>query len=595
VKYIALYFILLLSLITPVFGQIDSSSTNPMNLFDDIFKVYKEENYQKAIQLSEIFLDRYNESSQYPYILVIQINSYYQLGNFDEAMFRIKEFEANFSKHTSLHSVLFLKALIYKDRFDYGKASEIFLRIFLNEKNDKYLIEKIQSELDFVINQKLLIKELKALLLYEMDSYYRSQILYRLAFLLYENKKYDESLLYWQRLKEENSQYQAEETQNYIDNCIEFTRIKNSIAVIGPMAGKYQAYGEDLVRAVSIAVDYYNQENTNKMKIISLDNDNDPVITVNSLKESITKDNILAVIGPLRATNAIAAAVTADYNHLPLLSPTVVVNGFSDLGESIFQLSSPNYIQGELIAEYAISEENMNHFVIFAPSSQYGKKISESFIELVTNLGGKIIDSVYYQEEQTDFRTLFKRIKNNIETDSNFYHLIDSVLIEDEYRKIYKVDGIFIPASTIEEVMLIIPQFASELIVGRFIGNRIWLSKEINQMDPNLIENTIIGSDQIYAFDRENKNPERERFIRDYENRYQVEPEMVAMKCFDAARLVLNSFQLGNQYPQAITNHLRTVIDFPGITGRISLNKYNGANSNCFFYEIKNGIIYRKK
>ena len=103
---------------------------------------------------------------------------------------------------------------------------------------------------------------------------------------------------------------------------------------------------------IQLAVKLFNQFNSeSNIDLIVKDNGGNPYKTNSALEELVTRDGVIAVIGPVLSNNVNAILDAANAFQVPVITPTASapdVIGKSDffLRNSILLLSllSPNYI-----------------------------------------------------------------------------------------------------------------------------------------------------------------------------------------------------------------------------------------------------------
>jgi len=183
----------------------------------------------------------------------------------------------------------------------------------------------------------------------------------------------------------------------------------------------------------------------------------------------VTRDKVIAILGPLLSITAERAARSAQQLKVPLLtlSPKESLTGKNDF---IFQNSLTPSAQVQTLAGFAVNQLKLRSFAVFYPNSPYGLHFKNLFTQEIARKGGKVLGAVSYLETQTDFSHEIKgffKIESAVGEGSGKKR-------EDEFRTGLVVDGLFIP-DTYDRVALILSQLAYYDVKGvAFLGNNGW-------------------------------------------------------------------------------------------------------------------------
>ncbi|MBP7462491.1 MAG: penicillin-binding protein activator, partial [Candidatus Delongbacteria bacterium] len=432
-----------------------------------------------------------------------------------------------------------------------------------------------------LIIEKLEIEELIRLAENSDALSFRNSIYFSIADRYTRNFDFPKAIGYWEKI---DSQADSPEARARLEQCRNAMMAPLRIGLIGPLSGEYSSYGSAMIRGVSIALDYYNSRSLLPVRFIPYDNRNEPILTAQLTRQMIREDSIHAVIGPIRSMNAIAAGIVASDYQIPLIAPMIMIDDFNQLGFNLFQLSTPPRIQGELIAAYAIKQLGLKYFAVIAPNSTYGHSISQSFVKTVRQFSAHLIDTLWYDPADADFNPIIEQLRQIILNTPTYQHLIQPVsTIKGENKQIIRIDGIFIPAEKVQDIITVLPQLNYNLISCRFIGNSSWLDDQLFHLSGHLLDSVVIASD-----DRLSRNDSLNlKFETDYQTRYHQLPDRIAKKSYDAALLTLEAL---NPYPDSsrdTAGYLGRIENYEGVSGRINLKKNYGVNSQLYFYRIK--------
>ena len=85
-------------------------------------------------------------------------------------------------------------------------------------------------------------------------------------------------------------------------------------------------------------------------------------------------------------------------------------------------------------------------------------------------------------------------------------------------------------------------------------------------------------------------DPIVKKFVADYRAKYGVEPDAGAATAYDAARMLFDAFKRAKSTESAaVRNALAQTKDFPGVTGKITLDANRNAQVPVYMLRIEGG------
>jgi len=331
---------------------------------------------------------------------------------------------------------------------------------------------------------------------------------------------------------------------------------KYTVGVILPLSGIHQPFGERVLQGVQLAIK--ETEVPGKIPLISLairDSKGSPLEAERAVEELVTKEKVIAIIGPLLSSTAERAVKKAQQMKVPLLT-------FSQKeikGDFLFQNSLTPYDQVQTLVEYAIRDLDLRTFVVFYPNSPYGLYFKNLFAQEVSRRGGKISGVVAYQEDQTDFSQEIKgffKIETIQKSDSKRKK-------EEEFKPLLSVDGIFIP-DTHDRVAMILSQMAYYDVKGTFLGTNAWNGPGLISTAGRAAEGAIF----VDLFFKKDSSPLVVRFVEEFQKTYQRDPEILEALGYDGAKLLKDILQSKLILtPLQMKEEIRQVQNFQGVSG----------------------------
>jgi len=331
---------------------------------------------------------------------------------------------------------------------------------------------------------------------------------------------------------------------------------KYTVGVILPLSGIHQPFGERVLQGVQLAIK--ETEVSGKIPLISLairDSKGSPWEAEKAVEELVTKEKVIAIIGPLLSSTVERAVKKAQQMKVPLLT-------FSQKemkGDFLFQNSLMPSDQVQTLVDYAIKDLDLRTFAVFYPNSPYGLYFKNLFAQEVSRRGGKISGVVVYQEDQTDFSQEIKgffKIETILKSDSKRKK-------EEEFKPLRSVDGIFIP-DTHDRVAMILSQMVYYDVKGTFLGTNAWNGPGLISTAGRAAEGAIF----VDLFFKKDPSPWVVRFIEEFRKNYQREPEILEALGYDGAKLLKDILQSKLiSTPLQMREEIRQVQNFQGVSG----------------------------
>ncbi|MBI5490078.1 MAG: ABC transporter substrate-binding protein [Deltaproteobacteria bacterium] len=178
------------------------------------------------------------------------------------------------------------------------------------------------------------------------------------------------------------------------------------IGVLVPTSGSAAAIGERVLAAVEIALAPYGD----RFVIEARDTGGDEATTREAVQELVDDSRAIAIVGPVEARVAQAAAEEAAALGVPLIS----LNGQRDVGDAASCLFRDYPTFGAEIAalvDYAWGHARGHRFAVLRGEGHYGELIAQAVGEEVGRRGGEMIDVPSYTSAQTEFLELAQAVR----------------------------------------------------------------------------------------------------------------------------------------------------------------------------------------
>jgi branched-chain amino acid transport system substrate-binding protein len=330
---------------------------------------------------------------------------------------------------------------------------------------------------------------------------------------------------------------------------------KYTVGVILPLSRNHRLFGERALQGIQLAI---KETDYPLISLAVRDSKGNPGEAEKAVEELVNKEKVVAIIGPLLSIDVDQATQKARELKVPLLT-------FSSKEPSpnkedfIFQNSVTPLEQIQTLTDFIIREMELRTFAVFYPNSPYGLYFKNLFNQEVTQRGGKVLGSVVYQEDQTDFSQEIKgffKIKTVQKPDSKRKK-------EDEFKSLFSVDGVFIPDSH-DRVGMILSQMAYYDVTTTFLGTNSWNGPGLISIGRNGAERSIF----VDAFFKNNPSATVARFVQEFRKTYQRDPETLEALSYDGAKLLKEILQAKSvSSPLQMQEELLRVKNFQGVSG----------------------------
>ena len=560
---------------------------------DQAISLYKTKEYKKAEKvLNKLILEK-KDSVNSPKAIVILTKIYLNQKKYRNVQFLNQIFNENYSNSANKFEMSYLSSQLLINQQNHDLAYLKLIEILKNSNDPHINVAALTSLKSLGLSSDVLnISTLK-------DSYsstvsypqINNIVLYSLALKSYEQNDFNSST---HHLKEYIAKYKTysyyKPAKKLLNNIENRDYSETLIAVLVPLTGKFSSYGKKVLNGVKLQL----KEAGLSQNIKIYDNESNPVVTIAKMKEIVNDKSIKAVIGPVSSDNVIAAAAIASLYNVPMITPTATDHGISDIGNNIYQLNLTIEKLAQKIGNYAVDSLEYKTYLIVAPKNSYGQTQAEEFEKAVSARGGRVIKTQFYTPGQQDYKSEMTSIRRVLLTEKieqeNFQNgrtgRVDQSRVDRDRMKKENlhVDGIFIPATNSNELIMLIPQILYYRIYGNLLGSSSWYSNNIITNAKEYINNSYFSL-YFYKIDRFEK---RLAFENNYEKMYGRRPTKVEYLSYDASEIIINSINKGNKTPSAVNNDLQKLNNFQGVSGYINFYNNSGANSEAEIIKINN-------
>jgi branched-chain amino acid transport system substrate-binding protein len=236
----------------------------------------------------------------------------------------------------------------------------------------------------------------------------------------------------------------------------------------------------------------------------------------------------------------------------------VSTRGITDGTPWLFRLFVNADTDARTMAEYAVGKLNLKRITIIAVNDEMGQAFSEVFAKTLTQNGGAVTTTEYYDKSTRDFRNIIQRLKDQA-TDAFYLLGYDANL------------GVL--ATQIREAGLRQPLLS--------IGT---LAQENVRKSAGPALDGAYYTSVAYTPDAASTNNRAATFVAAYTNQFGKSPTYFSAFSYDTVQLLATAMRDKGTTPKDVRSGLLAIQSYPGVIGNIS---FAGNQDAAFPMEVR--------
>ncbi|MBI4516018.1 MAG: ABC transporter substrate-binding protein [Deltaproteobacteria bacterium] len=338
------------------------------------------------------------------------------------------------------------------------------------------------------------------------------------------------------------------------------------IGEYGSLTGGTATFGTSTHEGVLLALTEINAGGGllgKRVTVITEDDQSKPEEAVTAVLKLIKQNQVVAVVGEVASSRSLAAAPVCQANKIPMLSPSSTNPKVTQVGDYIFRACFIDPFQGSTMAKFAINTLKVRRLAILTDTkNDYSVGLTQFFRDTVKSLGGEIVAEESYGEGDIEFKAQLTAIKA------------------------VNPEAIYVPGYYTE--CALIARQARELgLTATLLGGDGWDSPKTAEIGGKAVDGTYFTN----HYSADEQRPEVQKFIADYRAAYGGKvPDAMAVLGYDAMRMLAAAIaRAGSSDGPAIRAALAATKDFPGVSGRITIDGERNARKAIVVLKIDNG------
>jgi len=288
---------------------------------------------------------------------------------------------------------------------------------------------------------------------------------------------------------------------------------------------------------------------------------------VSATRKLLDVDKIRGMVGIANSSVALAVLPIIDSARIVLVSGGASSPKLSGASPYFFRTWPSDVFEAIRMARYAKDRLNYKRLAILYINNEYGVGLKDPFTKEFGKLGGTIAAKETFMQDATDFRAQLLNV------------------VREKPEAIYLVGN---P----REMGRCLKQ-ASELSVGLpFLGTSAMKDEEVPKIAGPAADGVLFTD---ASFDPTSQNPETQRFLSAFKEKYGKEPGMLAVTGYDALRALVHAIDEAGADGQAVAKYLHDMREFPGAAGAIRFDENGDVSRGVRISTIKDGRFIVKE
>lgn len=344
------------------------------------------------------------------------------------------------------------------------------------------------------------------------------------------------------------------------------------IGLIAPLSGPDDIKGKEGLRGIEFAMQIWPYlQNGDRIELVTADDQNDPALSVQSLKNLVEKNMISAIITFSTSDPVLAMAKLADDYKTPILAAIATHPDITGHSGFISQLCFDDHFQGITAALFVRDELFIDKAAVFSnPNNAYSNDLAAKFESKFKSIGGEITDWVHLKEETADLSETLKWVH---------YH---------------KPELLYLPIGA-KDVLRIIREVRNLHWKPQMMGSDGLIStmlaqhkKEIGLVNGMLAIDFFAHGTPLTPFGEEL----RDRYGDMYKGKYRVASTAYSLLGVEGYALLIDAMNRCNDPAdrECLNHQIRSTDHFTGFIGNITIGSDGKAERALCINSIKNGL-----
>ena len=318
------------------------------------------------------------------------------------------------------------------------------------------------------------------------------------------------------------------------------------IGLMAPLTGFAAADGLSVLNSVKLAVERVNSEGGvlgKKVQLVSYDDRADAKEAVGLARKLIQQDRVVGVVAGSYSTPSRASAPIFEDEQIPFVAAYAVHPDITKAGNYCFRNGFLGMVEGKSAGFVAVQMLKAKRIALLTSDNDFGRTLAEGFKAYIQDYakGAKIVYAQTYPFKEKDFKPYLSKIKE-INPDLIF------------------ASGYYFQTGPI------LKQAREMGIKTQILGEEGADSPKTMEIAGKAAEGFVI----VTNLNRDDPRPEVQTFLKEYESRYKIQPDMVGASAYDAFMIICDAIKrAGSTDGKAIRDAIAGTRNYRALTGEI--------------------------
>lgn len=318
------------------------------------------------------------------------------------------------------------------------------------------------------------------------------------------------------------------------------------IGVLAPLTGQAAADGQSVHNSLKLALERVNKAGGllgKPVEMVLYDDRADPKEATALARKLIEQDEVHGFVAGSYSMPSRAVAPLFQEEQIPLVAAYAVHPDVTGAGEYCFRNGFLGTVEGKCAAYTCVELLKGKRIALITSDNDFGRTLAEGFRTYLKEKGkqGQLISDLTYPMAEKDFKPYLAKIKEA------------------------KADVIFSSGYYFQTGPLV--KQAREMgITAQIVGEEGADSPQFVEIAGPASEGFVI----ITNLNRDDKRPEVQAFLKEYQSRYKISPDMVGASAYDAFMILCDAIKQAKSLEgPALQKVISGIKNFNGLTGTI--------------------------
>ena len=336
------------------------------------------------------------------------------------------------------------------------------------------------------------------------------------------------------------------------------------VGEIASLTGKEATFGQSSHKGTLLAIEHLYAAGGvlgKRFELVTEDNQSKAGESATAARKLLSRDKAVALLGEVASSRSLEIAPVAQAAKIPMVSPASTNPKVTETGNYIFRVCFIDPFQGTVMAKFALKRGWKKVATLTSVSSAYSVGLGKFFKETYTAGGGTIPAEQKYAEGDKDFHAQLTAIKSA------------------------GADAVFVPGYY-NEAALISKQARELGLTVPLFGGDGWESSSLLDIGGAAVDGIFFST----HYSPDDAAPVVQNFVKAYKARWGGEtPDAMAALGYDSALVLADALKrAGTTDAAKLRDALAATKDFPGVTGKTSIDAQRNATKAAAIFTVKN-------